>query len=161
MVLIEWRKDFCTGVEGIDREHEELIDQINAVYALIDSLADKQRVIDSLGDIYGSISVHFALEEQLMQRHGYDRYHEHKADHQRLLDDIGDFTEAFEATAELDEAVFKQKLADWFQLHFKNHDSRLHELATLMSQNKVRTSFMRRLLRSARKKLLPGTGTRF
>ena len=69
MALIEWRNEFCTGVPGVDYEHQELIRQINAIYALIDDKADKESVIDGLGDIYGSISAHFALEEQMMERH--------------------------------------------------------------------------------------------
>jgi len=68
MALIEWRKEFCTGVAGVDHEHEELINEINEIYAMIDDRADKENVIDKLGDIYGSISAHFALEEQMMEK---------------------------------------------------------------------------------------------
>jgi hemerythrin-like metal-binding protein len=93
MALIEWRKEFCTGFEGVDFEHEALIRQINAVYELVEDRADKALVIDSLGEIYGSISAHFALEEQMMLRHQYDHYQQHKADHERLLDDIRDITD--------------------------------------------------------------------
>ena len=131
MVLIEWREDFCTGIKGIDYEHEKLIDQINSIYALIDNQADKQRVVDSLGDIYGSILMHFALEEQMMQKRSYIHYEEHKADHERLLNVIGDITESYENTVQLDESAFKQKLADWFQLHFSTHDSLMHKSGSL------------------------------
>ena len=90
MSLIEWREDYCTGIEGVDFEHQELIRQINEVYEMIERDSDREQVIDSLGEIYGSIAAHFALEEQMMRRHDYDRYAEHKADHDRLLDDIRD-----------------------------------------------------------------------
>ena len=36
MALIEWREEFCTGIPGVDFEHEELIKQINSIYLLID-----------------------------------------------------------------------------------------------------------------------------
>ena len=88
MALIEWRKEFCTGVPGVDYEHQELINEINSIFALIENNADKEDVLDSLGDIYGSISAHFALEEQMMEKHNYDHFKEHQADHERLLDDI-------------------------------------------------------------------------
>ena len=110
MSLIEWREEFCTGVPGVDYEHQELIRQINSIYTLIENKADKENVIDSLGDIYGSISAHFALEEQMMERHNYDHFKEHQADHERLLDDIRDITEEFEQATELNDEVFKQKL---------------------------------------------------
>ncbi len=88
MALIEWREEFCTGISGVDYEHEKLIQDINSVYASIDAKSDQQLIVDSLGDIYGSISAHFALEEQMMKRHGYDQYQVHMADHNRLLDEI-------------------------------------------------------------------------
>ena len=154
MALIEWRKEYCTGIEGVDYEHESLIRQINAVYELVEERADKALVIDSLGEIYGSISAHFALEEQMMLRHRYDHYQQHKADHDRLLDDIRDITDEFEASIDTDDAEFKQKLVNWFQLHFKTHDSRLHNLAKMRSHEAVSQSTLKTLIQHAKNKLL-------
>ena len=154
MALIEWRKEYCTGFEGVDFEHEALIHQINAVYELVEDRADKTLVIDSLGEIYGSISAHFALEEQMMTRHQYDHYQQHKADHERLLDDIRDITDEFEASIDVDDTKFKQKLADWFQLHFKTNDSRLHSLANMRSHEAVSQSTLKTLIQHAKNKLL-------
>ena len=158
MALIEWREEFCTGIPGVDFEHEELINQVNSIYALIDKKVDKENVIDGLGDIYGSISAHFALEEQMMEKHGYDQFKEHQADHERLLDDIRDITDEFEAATELDDQKFKQKLNDWFQLHFKTHDSRLHNLANLISHDTVDETTMKAMIRKAKNTLLGKTG---
>ena len=154
MALIEWREEFCTGMPGVDYEHEKLIEQINSIYAMIDDEADKERIIDSLGDIYGSISAHFALEEQMMEKHAYDQYRQHQADHERLLDDIRDITDEFENSVELDDHKLKQRLNDWFQLHFKTHDSRLHKLAKLASHEHVDESTMQTLIRKAKNTLL-------
>ncbi len=158
MALIEWREEFCTGIAGVDYEHEKLIEQVNSIYAMIDDNADRESIIDSLGDIYGSISAHFALEEQMMDKYGYDQYKEHQADHERLLDDIRDITEEFESADELDEDRFKQRLNDWFQQHFQTHDSRLHKLANLMSHDHVDESTMNGLIRKAKNTLLRNTG---
>jgi len=154
MVLIEWREEYCIGIKGIDYEHEKLIEHINSVYALIDNRTDKQFIVDSLGDIYGAISAHFALEEQMMRRHNYAHYQEHEADHQRLLNDIGDITEGLENIKELDEAMLKQKLADWFLLHFKTQDSRLHRLVHQSPHGLGDEATMRILVQSAKNKLL-------
>jgi hemerythrin len=150
MVLIEWREEYCTGIKGVDYEHENLIDQINSVYALVDNRADRQLLVNSLGDIYGSISAHFALEEQTMRKLGYIHLEEHEADHQRLLNEIGDITENLENTDELDESMFKQKLADWFQLHFKTHDSRLHKLVNHSAHDQVDESSLKSLVQKAK-----------
>lgn len=154
MALIEWRKEYCTGINGIDHEHEQLIDQINGIYALIDDNSDKQLVVDGLGDIYGSISAHFALEEQMMEKHGYAHYQQHKADHVKLLDDIGDIVEQFENTIVLDNNEFKQILNDWFQIHFTTHDSKLHKLENLVAHKQLDEPTMAYLIRKAKNKLL-------
>ena len=154
MSLIEWRDEFCTGVAGVDFEHQELIKQINSIYARIEDKADRDNIIDSLGDIYGSISAHFALEEQMMERHKYDHFKEHQADHEKLLDDIQDISEAFENSTELDDEKFKQKLNDWFQIHFATHDSRLHALAHLVNHEVVCESTMKTMIQDAKNALL-------
>lgn len=158
MALIEWREDFCTGIPGVDYEHEELIKQINSIYTLIDDKADKDSVLDGLGNIYGSISAHFALEEQMMEKHSYDQFRQHQADHERLLNDICDITDDFEQATKLDEQKFKQKLNDWFQVHFKTHDSRLHKLANLVSHDHVNDTTMQSMIRAAKNAFMRKTG---
>ncbi len=160
MELIQWRKEFCTGIASVDYEHEELIRQINVVYALIDDEADPQTVVDALGEIYGNISAHFSLEEQMMKRHKYDQFHEHKTDHERLLDDIVDISDEFEADLNLNRDLFKQKINDWFQQHFKTHDARLHKLANLMAHDPVSDSGLKAMIRNARKTFFGLTGNR-
>jgi len=154
MALIEWRDEFCTGIKGVDFEHEELINQINSIYKLVENEADKNLVVDGLGEIYGSISAHFALEEQMMLRHEYDHYQQHRTDHERLLDDIRDITDEVENSVKLDKADFQQKLANWFQLHFKTHDSRLHNLAGMRQHEPVSQSILKNLIQNAKNKLL-------
>jgi hemerythrin len=154
MALLEWRDEFRTGIDGVDYEHEKLLAEINTVYELIGASGERERVIDGLGEIYGSISAHFALEEQMMQRHGYPAYREHKADHDRLLDEIQQISDEFEASAELDEADFKRRLADWFQVHFATHDARLHRLAEMREHDTVSPKTLKSLIRDARDRFL-------
>lgn len=154
MTSIEWRKEFCTGIDGVDFEHEQLIKQLNAVLELLANDAEPGLVIDGLGDIYGSISAHFALEEQTMQKRGYDRYAEHKADHERLLDDIRDLADEYERSADLDAQRFGERLANWFQNHFQTHDARLHRLVGTDVHQPESDSAMRAMIRNAKNKML-------
>ncbi len=158
MALVQWRKEFCTGIAGVDHEHEQLINQLNSVYALVDQNADKETIVDSLGDIYGSISAHFALEEQMMEKHNYDHFPQHRADHERLLNEICDIMADFENTTELDEQRFKESLNDWFQAHFKTHDSRLHKLARLMSHDHVDETTLLGMIQKAKRVFLRKAG---
>ncbi len=81
MPLIQWRKDFETGVPDVDFEHRELVDLINALGDEVDAHASRQRIQEFLGEVFAKIAAHFALEESIMRKHGYDEYAAHKAEH--------------------------------------------------------------------------------
>jgi len=129
MALIEWRKDFETGVADVDHEHRELIDLINALHGQLASDARAETISEFLGEVFARISAHFALEETIMRKHSYDQYEDHKTDHEKLLDDIRDIMDDFEAGKYLayDEAL-AAAVHDWFVDHFKTRDARLHKL---------------------------------
>ena len=154
MTLLEWRDEYRTGIRGVDHEHEELIARINSIYAMIESSAERSEIVDGLGEIYGDISVHFALEEQTMRWEGYVDYAEHRADHERLLDEIREITEDYEQSVDLDKAKFEQRLHDWFQNHFSTHDARLHRLTGAHNHDTVSQSTLRRMIASAKRKFL-------
>jgi len=137
MALIEWRDEFETGISGVDHEHQELITLINSFYETLTNNADKDKLINSLNDIYGAVYSHFMLEENLMEKYGYDQYQEHHNDHVNLLDDIRDISDEIEKTQNFDEQQLKNKLNDWFSIHFKTHDARLHHLEELIASGKT------------------------
>lgn len=126
MTLLEWREDFRIGVEEVDHEHRELIGLINSLHAALGGAPSGDHVEEFLGQIFASISAHFALEEKLMLSRHYDAAAEHKADHERLLDDLRDMMEEQVAGRVLDEQRFAARLAEWFSGHFRTHDARLH-----------------------------------
>ncbi len=129
MSLIEWRKEFETGIADVDHEHRELVDLINELHEALCMDADRDTISNFLGEVFARISAHFALEETVMRKHRYDEYEAHKAEHEKLLDDIRDIMDALE---ESDSADYKSTLSttirDWFVNHFKNKDARLHRL---------------------------------
>ena len=127
MTLIKWREEYSTGISGVDYEHQELILLINSIYEMLGDSSEKPSIINCLGDIYGQISSHFALEERWMEQHNYDEYKDHRDDHERLLDDLGEITDDIEASSELNTEQLREKLDTWFLLHFKTHDARLHK----------------------------------
>ena len=123
MQLIEWRDAFCTGISGVDYEHEELIKLINSVFS---KSRGKTSMVNSLNEIYAEIAGHFMLEEQIMKHEKYDQYEEHRKDHARLLEDIGAITDSYESDEDIEK--LKQLMNEWFVVHFQTHDARLHRL---------------------------------
>lgn len=129
MALIDWRKEFETGVPGVDHEHRELVELINRLHESIGAHATKEVISGFLGEVFARISAHFALEETVMRKHRYDQYAEHKADHEKLLDDLRDIMDAYDGGAVIDyETQLSGAVRDWFVNHFKTKDARLHRL---------------------------------
>jgi hemerythrin-like metal-binding protein len=130
MTILEWRDDFRIGIEEVDHEHRALIDLIKSLHAALGGEHSGERVEEFLGEIFASISAHFALEEKVMRSRRYDALADHKADHERLLDDLRDMMDEQAAGGVLDEQRFAARLMEWFGLHFRTHDARLHRFLT-------------------------------
>ena len=127
MVLIEWRKEFETGVPDVDHEHRELVDLINALHDRIAGGEERPRIVEFLGEVFARIAAHFALEESLMRKHRYDEYEAHKSEHEQLLDDIRDIMDSVENDPSEDyRTALSGAVRDWFVDHFKSRDARLH-----------------------------------
>ncbi len=129
MTLIEWRREFETGIAEIDDEHRELVELINGLHERLQGGAPPDAVSRFLGEVFARISAHFALEETVMRKHRYDDYLAHKAEHEHLLDEIRDIMDAHEAGASLDgQDALGRAVRDWFTNHFKTKDARLHRM---------------------------------
>jgi hemerythrin len=128
-MLIEWRKEFETGVAEVDFEHRELVNLINALHSEIEAEAPRERISSFLGEVFAKIAAHFALEETVMRKHGYDDYAAHKAEHETLLDEIRDIMDAHEeGDADDYGTALGDTVAAWFVNHFKTRDARLHRM---------------------------------
>jgi hemerythrin-like metal-binding protein len=129
MVLIQWRKEFETGIADVDHEHKELVELINALHDRLGEDADDATISGFLGEVFARISAHFALEESIMRKHAYDDYAAHKVEHEALLDDIRDIMDDFSAGRFRDyRRALADAVRDWFVDHFKTRDARLHKM---------------------------------
>lgn len=126
MSLLHWEDRYSVGVAAVDHEHKELIELINRLYEEAAARGSKEAVVNFFGDLFKTVSAHFALEERLMRERGYDRLIQHKNDHERLLDEIRDIMEDFDASDRFDEKLLAERLDAWFCRHFESHDARLH-----------------------------------
>ena len=126
MNLLKWKREYSVGDESIDDEHREMIQLINETYSQLESNADAVQIDECLGDIFSTISMHFALEESMMRHRGYADYQAHKDDHENLLDQIRDLMDDFISTPESGAEQLEQRLSDWFGRHFSTFDARLH-----------------------------------
>jgi hemerythrin len=126
MNLMQWKPEYSVGVESMDDEHREMINLINETYEKLDSNPDALQVEECLGDIFSTVSMHFALEERLMRKNNYAEYQAHKDDHEDLLDQIRDLMDDFEVDSSSGAVRLENSLSDWFARHFSTFDARLH-----------------------------------
>ena len=127
MSLITWKDEFSVGVAAVDLEHRELIELINSLDAGMREYATQTTVVETLGEIYARISAHFALEEKIMRKAGYDGFTTHKQDHERLLDELLDVIDSVDDAGRYDREGLSRDLDRWFSDHFRTHDARLHQ----------------------------------
>ncbi len=110
----------------MDDEHQEMIELINETYAKMAQNPDADQIDECLGDVFNTISMHFALEERLMRDSHYAEYQAHKDDHEELLDQIRDLMDQFYDDPNSDSTQLERSLSDWFARHFSTFDARLH-----------------------------------
>lgn len=129
MALIDWSREFETGIAEVDHEHRELVALINRLHEDLMGSADQTATSAFLGEVFARISAHFALEEANMRRFGYDEYAEHKHEHEQLLDDLRDLMEACDAGDFVGSAdTLSAAVREWFVVHFRTRDARLHRM---------------------------------
>jgi hemerythrin len=127
MALLQWKDQYSVGIEAIDHEHRELIDLINRLYGELSTHSGKDAVEAFFGDLFKSISAHFALEERFMREQKYHDLDAHKRDHEKLLDEIREMMDEFIEHQETSGDVLAARLESWFGRHFETHDARLHQ----------------------------------
>ncbi len=126
MKYLQWREEYSTGVDSIDFEHQDLMEMINMIYAELDNRRDIAEIRHTMAEVHAEVAAHFALEERIMRRAGYEEFDAHKNDHENLLDQIRMMMDAIENDPEHALDMLSDKLADWFRGHFITFDARLH-----------------------------------
>ena len=73
MTVVKWTDDLDTGFHDIDRQHQQLVEHINAFYEACGN-NNRERMSVILFDLISSASSHFEYEEGLMEQAGYPAF---------------------------------------------------------------------------------------
>ncbi|MGA8147316.1 MAG: adenylate/guanylate cyclase domain-containing protein [Gallionellaceae bacterium] len=121
---MEWRAEFQTGIEAIDRSHKRLFDLVNLlISATTSGNIDTVREIFSL--IESSNEESLGLETELMHRNDYPFLDSHLHEHNRFIENLAALREeVHETTCELPFLAFRSQLLffDWFSGHIAKSD---------------------------------------
>jgi len=122
MPLITWSKDLSVGIESIDQQHKELISIINTLNDAM-SLEDPRDIFrKSFTDLTQYTKKHFAYEEELFEKYGYQESIEHKRQHDELIVQLNELKDRFDHyQVDMTEQVM-QFLKDWLTYHIQKSD---------------------------------------
>ncbi len=125
MTVFDWDPAWDTGVPEVDRQHRELLRQMERMMtALVEGResAETERTLLLLGDY---IETHFRTEEDLMARSGYPLLDEHRSVHNGMRDQVLALVAAYQRNpAEVPGGVM-DFLTSWLVDHMTNEDLRM------------------------------------
>ncbi len=106
--MIGWGADLSVGWDEIDAQHREILVRVSDLRLLVERGDDfgAQAALDALVDI---VVLHFATEQDLMDRSGYPDRVAHKGAHDLFLQDL------HALSAEIDEVGLTEQVHDWIQ----------------------------------------------
>lgn len=87
---IQWSDDLLTGIDLIDRQHQELFRRLNMFLDACDTGKARDELLGLLRFLNDYISKHFADEERVQEELGFPFREEHRKHHRAF---IRDFTE--------------------------------------------------------------------
>lgn len=120
-----WDERLALHVPVIDEEHRSLFALANRLHEAFAAREAAQRLGDILFELLRYTRVHFAHEEQLMERHGYPRLAGHRRQHREFTDRVQDFHGRYTAgEVDLGVAVLPF-LEEWLRRHVAGSDLQL------------------------------------
>ncbi|GAB4300614.1 MAG: methyl-accepting chemotaxis protein [Desulfuromonadia bacterium] len=119
--FITWNNRFSVGVSEMDREHQRLVELINNLHAGMREGRGREAVGAILGELIDYTKTHFAHEEALMQKAGYEDLPKQKEAHRKLVEQVQATDEKFRRGEALGQEVMNF-LKDWLLNHIQGMD---------------------------------------
>ncbi|MBU6370585.1 MAG: hemerythrin family protein [Patescibacteria group bacterium] len=82
----EWTKDMSVGDETIDRQHQQLLKEIDILLSVLIAGADETAIASAVAFLSDYIATHLAYEEEYMRQHGYPDIDFHISLHRDFID---------------------------------------------------------------------------
>ncbi|MBF0214464.1 MAG: hemerythrin domain-containing protein [Magnetococcales bacterium] len=81
-----WLRFAVTGIEELDRQHQELLDRMNELKAILTTGAQQETIHQKLLELRQAFEDHFADEDQRMSSSGYGEMAAHVKAHRAFLE---------------------------------------------------------------------------
>ena len=132
MKKVEWTEDMAVGVDIIDGQHRQLIDQLNRLASAIERRQGEAEITRSLNFLVDYTHSHFTAEEGYMQEHAYPAMAEHQSRHaefRRMLQTLEQDLDEEGATKGLADSI-RIFIAGWLVNHIQSVDREFGKFVT-------------------------------
>ncbi|NLP46904.1 MAG: hemerythrin family protein [Epulopiscium sp.] len=82
---MQWDESLATGCSVIDKQHKELLKQVNKAIKAYQEGKAKKEVETTLQFLEEYVHTHFSMEEQLQIQYQYPNYKKHKKMHEYFI----------------------------------------------------------------------------
>ena len=122
MPLMEWSDQLSTRIPSIDRQHKVILGYINDLHDGIEKGEIKGILDIVMQGLVNYTRTHFAYEEMLFKRYGYEDQVEHLKTHERMVVKISDFKDRYTHGAKDIGPELLEFLKDWLTHHILEDD---------------------------------------
>ncbi|MBY0430548.1 MAG: bacteriohemerythrin, partial [Rhodospirillales bacterium] len=125
---ISWKRSMSIDILSIDRQHEELVAEVNTLFKMLTDKAGIDKCLAQLETIIVKTVEHFTHEERVMRNINYPNYHQHKEKHEWLVRDVQRFKESFASKVDEDDMYsIYNYLKYWLLRHLIGEDRRIRD----------------------------------
>ena len=128
--MVEWKDEYSTGVEEIDRQHRDLFDMVNKLEGMIENKVEFGPEVDMLmGFLKAYTQSHFMYEEMCMRTRMCPTKEKNEKAHKHFLEFFGEFMTEYQFQgSNLDMLVRLHKvLTEWLINHIMRIDIHLKD----------------------------------
>lgn len=122
MALVEWSDEFSVNIGDIDAQHQQLLGIVNRLHDAMRIGEGKTALEKTFAELVAYTKMHFAFEEELMARHGYELAAEHKKLHEKLTAQVIDMQRRYEDGGAVMSVEVLHFLKHWISGHIREND---------------------------------------
>jgi hemerythrin len=123
-LLFPWSEIYSVKIGIVDTQHKNLVNILNELHQAMLGAQGKDKVGQVLLNLIKYSQVHFAMEEKLMQSHGYTDFPAHKAEHDQLASTVLEFQRKFLSNEVGLTVEMMDFLKDWLSKHILDSDKK-------------------------------------
>jgi hemerythrin len=125
MTQMIWNPAWETGISLIDRQHQELLSQFEALLIAIHENRADEHVPELLAFLSGYVDSHFSTEEKHMKATDYPGLPEHKAVHDGMRSKVVELLAGHQKDPSIMTDQVVNFMTDWLVRHINDEDRRM------------------------------------